>query len=91
MGMDHLKNVLFWKPLIPTTQNTADTNGGNVMTPGSLLLVVAIGALVYFMMQKGGGCCGGGGHDESHGSHKKELGDHNQGHDKEQPRGGCCG
>ncbi len=57
---------------------------------GSLLLIVAIGALVYFMMQKGGGCCGGGDHDEGHGSHKK-LDDHSQGNDKEQPRGGCCG
>jgi hypothetical protein len=57
---------------------------------GSLLWIVGIGVLVYFMVQKGGGCCGGG-HNDSHESHKKELGDHNQGDDKEQPRGGCCG
>jgi hypothetical protein len=47
---------------------------------GSLLWIIAVGALVYFMMRKGGGCCGGG---------------HDQGHDnqtnKNQPRGGCCG
>lgn len=52
---------------------------------GSILTIVAIGALVYFMMHKGGGCCGGG-HDEGHGSN----GDHSHGDDK-QPRGGCCG
>jgi hypothetical protein len=47
---------------------------------GSLLWIIAVGALVYFMMRKGGGCCGGG---------------HDQGHDnqtnKNRPRGGCCG
>jgi len=47
---------------------------------GSLLWIIAIGAIAYFMMQKGGGCCGGDhDHDKGHGS------------DKEQPRGGCCG
>jgi hypothetical protein len=47
---------------------------------GSLLWIVAIGALVYFMMKKGGSCCGGG-HD------------HDKGHqtNKDQPKGGCCG
>jgi hypothetical protein len=25
---------------------------------GSILWIIAIGALVYFMMRKGGGCCG---------------------------------
>ncbi len=57
---------------------------------GSLLWIVGIGALIYFMVQKGGGCCGGS-HDEDHGPHKKELGDHTQGNGKDQPRGGCCG
>ena len=50
---------------------------------GSLLWIIAIGALVFFMMKKGGRCCGGGG------GH-----DHNKDHDeinKEQPKGGCCG
>ena len=47
---------------------------------GSLLWIIAIGALVYFMMKKGGGCCGGG-----HGQDK----DHET--SKDQPRGGCCG
>jgi hypothetical protein len=50
---------------------------------GSLLWIIAIGALVYFMMKKGGGCCGGGGgHD-----HNKDQDEVN----KEQPKGGCCG
>ena len=44
---------------------------------GSLLFIVAIGALIYSAMEKGGG--GGGGHNE----------DKEQGTD-EQPRGGCC-
>jgi hypothetical protein len=57
---------------------------------GSLLWIVAIGALGYFMMQKGGGCCGSS-HDKGPRSDKKELGDHTQGNDKDQPRGGCCG
>ena len=51
-----------------------------MMSLGSLLLIVAIGALIYFAMKKGCGCCGGGGHNE----------DKEQGTD-EQPRGGCCG
>jgi hypothetical protein len=47
---------------------------------GSILWIIAIGALVYFMMRKGGGCCGSGhGHDKDHQT------------DNEQPRGGCCG
>jgi hypothetical protein len=47
---------------------------------GSLLWIIAIGALVYFMMRKGGGCSGSGqGHDKDHQA------------DNEQPRGGCCG
>ena len=46
---------------------------------GSLLWIIAIGALVYFLMRKGGGCCGG--HDQGH-NHKTN---------KERPRGGCCG
>ena len=54
---------------------------------GNLLLIVGIGALVVFMMRKGGGCCGGGHKDD--GYNKKELGGHNQGDDKNQPRG-CC-
>ena len=53
---------------------------------GSLLWIVAIGAVFFMITRKGGGCCGGG-----HGSQKKELGDHSQGNDEEQPRGGCCG
>ena len=57
---------------------------------GSLLWIVGIGALVYFMVQKGGGCCGGG-HDEDHGSHKNELDNQSQDNDKGHPRGGCCG
>ncbi len=59
---------------------------------GSLLWIVAIGALVYFMMHKNGGCCGGEhDHDKTHGPNKKELEDHSQGNNKEHPRGGCCG
>ena len=58
---------------------------------GSLLWIVAIGAVFFMMTRKGGGGCCGGGHDEGHGSPKKELGDHSQGNDEEQPRGGCCG
>jgi hypothetical protein len=47
---------------------------------GSLLWIIAIGALVYFMMKKGGGCCGGGhDHDKDHETNK------------DQPKGGCCG
>ena len=57
---------------------------------GSLLWIVAIGAVFFMITRKGGGCCGGG-HDEGHGSNTKELGDHSQGNDEEQPRGGCCG
>ncbi|MBW1894831.1 MAG: hypothetical protein JRI91_14225 [Deltaproteobacteria bacterium] len=56
---------------------------------GSLLWIVAIGALFFMMTRKGGGGCGGG-HDEGHGSPKKELG-HSQGDDKNQHKGGCCG
>ncbi len=56
---------------------------------GSLLWIVAIGAVFFMMTRKGGGCCGGG-HEKGHGS-PKELGDHSQGNDEEQPRGGCCG
>jgi hypothetical protein len=47
---------------------------------GSLLWIIAVGALVYFMMRKGGGSCGGG-HDQSHDNQTN----------KNQPRGGCCG
>ena len=47
-----------------------------MMSLGSLLFIVAIGALIYFAMEKGGG----GGHNE----------DKEQGTD-EHPRGGCCG
>jgi hypothetical protein len=55
---------------------------------GSLLWIVGIGALVFFMMRKRGGCCGGvGGHE----SHKIEMDDRSQDNDKENPRGGCCG
>jgi hypothetical protein len=57
---------------------------------GSLLWIAVFGVFLFFMMKKGGGCCGGG-HDKGPGSDKKELGDHTQGNDKEQPRGGCCG
>ena len=57
---------------------------------GSLLWIVAIGAIFFMMTRKGGGCCGGG-HNKSPGSDKKELGDHTQGNGKDQPRGGCCG
>jgi hypothetical protein len=56
---------------------------------GSLLWIVAIGAVFFMMTRKGGGCCGGG-HDKGHGS-PKELDDHSQGDGKEQPKGGCCG
>ena len=52
---------------------------------GSLLWIVAIGAVFFMMTRKGGGCCGGG-HDKGHGSP-----DHSQGNDENQPRGGCCG
>ena len=47
---------------------------------GSILWILAIGALVFFMVRKGGGCCGSG-HDH----------DHDKGTDKEQTNGGCCG
>lgn len=59
---------------------------------GSLLWIVAIGAIFFMMTRKGGGCCGSG-HDRNrdYGSDMKELGDHTQGNDKDQPRGGCCG
>ena len=42
---------------------------------GSLLWIVGIGALAYFMMRKGGGCCGGG---SGHESHKNEMDDRSQ-------------
>ena len=45
---------------------------------GSILGILAIGALVYFMLRKGGGCCGGS-QDNPHES------------DNEQTKGGCCG
>ncbi len=57
---------------------------------GNLLWIVGIGAVFFLMMRKGGGFCGSG-HNEDHESHKKELGDHSQGDDKKQPKGGCCG
>ena len=59
---------------------------------GSLLWIVGIGALIYFMVRKNGGCCGAGhDHDKGHGSNQKELGNHSQGSDEEQHKGGCCG
>jgi hypothetical protein len=57
---------------------------------GTLLWVIAIGALLFFMMRKGGGCCGGS-HDEDQKVKRKELSHRNYGDSKEKPRGGCCG
>jgi hypothetical protein len=62
------------------------------MTFGSLLWIVAFGALFFFMMRKGGGCCGSGhDQDKGHGSDQKKLGSHSQGDGNQQPKGGCCG
>lgn len=48
------------------------------MTTGSILWILAIGALVYLMMKKGEGCCGGHsgheGHSGQHGSGPTEHG-----------------
>ena len=46
---------------------------------GSILWIIAIGALVYFMIRRGGGCGSDHGKDEGY--------DVNN----DQPKGGCCG
>jgi hypothetical protein len=41
---------------------------------GSLLWIVAIGAVFFIMTRKGGGCCGGGhDHDKDSGSDTKKT------------------
>jgi hypothetical protein len=47
---------------------------------GSLIWILAIGALVFFMIRKGGWCCGS---DHEH--------EHDHQANKDRPRGGCCG